>query len=324
MFVGEAPGAEDDRRAVVVGRAGRRLPSCSGGHAARGRVHRTSSYAGPRRTATRSPRRSSCASTCDKQVELIQPRWSGRSATSRTKLSSAAGPGSPRSAAPRRCTSLGGRPVFIMPAASGEPARTPASRHSARGLRRQRFLAPSLRAATQRAVEMPAPVIPTAGRQVELPPESGRADLHQADTRSSAGGWPSVRQATPRCRRDGRRGTTFIPRGPSRRWADRARHLSTFCDQRYADCRSPTSIFTASGHRGRGRGARRLHGRGRSPSSNGRAVATSLEARGIAGRGAPPRGEDEREAIAPRNANLGPPTSGPRRPRAVAGRSWCQ
>ena len=112
MFVGEAPGAEEDRQGLpFVGRAGGLLNELLGeiGLTREDVFIANVLKCRPPATATRSRSRSSPASrTCERQIELIEPRVIATLGNFATKLLTGNPAGITRCAAPRRSTSSAG------------------------------------------------------------------------------------------------------------------------------------------------------------------------------------------------------------------------
>jgi len=119
MFVGEAPGAEEDRRGLpFVGRAGKLLDELLDGIGlARADVF-VANVLKCRPPGNRDPQPEeieSCRPYLERQVELIEPRVIGTLGNFATKLLTASPVGITRVRGTPQVHTLGGRSVFLMP-----------------------------------------------------------------------------------------------------------------------------------------------------------------------------------------------------------------
>ncbi len=277
MFVGEAPGAEEDRQGLpFVGRAGGLLTELLSEIG----LSRDDVWIGNvlkcRPPGNRDPQPieiESCRPYLERQVELIQPARDRHPGQLRDEAAdAAAGPGSPRCAGHPQVHEIGGR--SRVPAAAVSPrggaSHAVARRDAARGLRQ----AP--RAARPASPRPPRTQSPTPAPATSPPgPRPSRRSARPV--RLSA----AHRRARPRPRRSARGLAAGLRPGDvvlvARRAGDRqddlgpgrlpgarrhrARHLADLHDRsalRGPRCPSPTSTSTGSqGLEGRGPGAAR-------------------------------------------------------------------
>lgn len=119
MFVGEAPGAEEDRQGLpFVGRAGKLLTQLLGEIGLRREDVFIANVLKSRPPGNRDPQPEeihACRPYLDRQIELIQPRVIGTLGNFATKLLTKNPTGITRVHGTPQLHELGGRPVFLMP-----------------------------------------------------------------------------------------------------------------------------------------------------------------------------------------------------------------
>jgi len=119
MFIGEAPGAEEDRQGLpFVGRAGGLLDELLGGIDLTRKDVFVANVLKCRPPGNRDPQPieiESCRPYLEKQVELIQPRVIGTLGNFATKLITASNTGITRVRGTPQVRTVGGRTVFVVP-----------------------------------------------------------------------------------------------------------------------------------------------------------------------------------------------------------------
>jgi uracil-DNA glycosylase len=119
MFVGEAPGAEEDRRGLpFVGRAGRLLDEMLAGIDLRREDVFVTNVLMCRPPGNRDPQPEeidACRPYLEQKIELIEPRVIATLGNFATKLLTASGVGITRVRGTPQVHTLGGRQLFVMP-----------------------------------------------------------------------------------------------------------------------------------------------------------------------------------------------------------------
>jgi uracil-DNA glycosylase len=169
MFVGEAPGAEEDRQGLpFVGRAGRLLDELLGGIGLERRDVFVGNVLKCRPPGNRDPQPEeidSCRPYLERQIELIEPRVIGTLGNFATKLLTANQTGITRVRGTPQVHILGGRTVFVMPLFHPAAAlRTPSL---AETLRQDFARLPELIASPPPEPEEPAPETVVPVRRVD-------------------------------------------------------------------------------------------------------------------------------------------------------------
>ena len=200
MFVGEAPGAEEDRQGMpFVGRAGQLLDQLLEGIGLKREDVFIANILKSRPPANRDPQPDeieACWPYLERQIQLVEPRVIATLGNFATKQITGSRVGITRVRGARSATSSPAGPVRVpAPASRGRPAHAVAGRDAARGLRQ----APGADRRAALEPEQPGPEPAMAGDRATIRRASSTCSLERHTPRARRRPRHSGRESPPGC-----------------------------------------------------------------------------------------------------------------------------